>query len=188
MTTRIPAALAPGFLFLYGILRWIDGVDGHRGPGPAWNLGHAFFLAAFVLLAFLMLSVRRRIAVAAPRQRRVAAVATAVALAGAAGFIWVILGDLVPAVRAYAHPPAPVLSLGPLCFQVGALCLLIQLSVARRLPLWSPVLVAIGFGAIGLNLDLLPLGAALVGVGLAPLAAAPVDPAPMTVSRDMVAP
>jgi hypothetical protein len=183
MTTRISAALAPAFLFLYGILRWIDGFDGHRGGGVAWNLGHTFFLISVVLLGLLALGLRHRIVVAAPGQRRLAAIATTVALAGTACFLWVILGDLFPAVRAEAHAPGPVQLLGPVLFQAGVLCLLIQLGVARRLPLWSPVLLAIGFGMIGLNLDLLPLGAALVGVGLAPLASSPQQP----VSRQLVA-
>lgn len=43
---------------------------------------------------------------------------------------------------------------------------------ARRTPAagWSPVLVFAGFLAVGADLDLLPLGALLIGAGLAPLA------------------
>jgi hypothetical protein len=173
MTTRISAALAPAFLFLYGIFRWIDGFDGHRGSGLAWNLGHTCFLISMVLLAVVVLGVRHRVAAAAPGPRPLAAVATTVALAGIACFLWVILGDLFPAVRDSVSLSGAVPTFGPLLFQVGALALLIQLCVARRLPLWSPVLLAVGFGAIGVNLDLLPLGAALVGVALAPLASRP---------------
>jgi hypothetical protein len=59
---------------------------------------------------------------------------------------------------------------GPLLFQAGTLGLMIHLVVARRLPVCPPVTMLLGFVAIAVNLDLLPLGAALIGLGLAPLA------------------
>ena len=55
---------------------------------------------------------------------------------------------------------------------MGALAILIRYVVARRLPVWSPVLVLLGFGAVGVSLDLLAVGALLVAAGLAPLAVA----------------
>jgi hypothetical protein len=55
---------------------------------------------------------------------------------------------------------------------VGLLILLVRLVLARRLPAWSPVAVLVGFAAIGIKLDLLPLGAALVLAALVPLALA----------------
>jgi hypothetical protein len=91
------------------------------------------------------------------------------ALLGAACFLWVILGDLFSSV---AGLPDALQLIGPLLLQVGALTLLTQLVLARprRLPVWSPVLMFAGFLAVGADLDLLPLGALLVGAGLAPLA------------------
>jgi hypothetical protein len=47
---------------------------------------------------------------------------------------------------------------------------LLLLCGLLRLPVWSPVLMFAGFLAVGADLDLLPLGALLVGAGLAPLA------------------
>jgi hypothetical protein len=61
---------------------------------------------------------------------------------------------------------------GPLLFEVGLLALLVQLAVLRprRLPVSSPVLFVGGVVLIGINLDLLPLGAALFWLALAPAA------------------
>jgi hypothetical protein len=167
---RFCALGAPAFLFLYGILRWIDGADGDHGPGVAWNVGHTLFFVAFVLLGILAAGAPRLVPSLAPRQRAFAGVAAAGALSGAACFLWVTLGDLFPGLRDRAPLPGTLETAGPLLFQIGALTLLIQLAVGRRLPASSPVLVFLGFLAIGVNLDLLPLGAALIGVGLAPVA------------------
>ncbi|SCG73126.1 hypothetical protein GA0070609_4802 [Micromonospora echinaurantiaca] len=162
---------APALLLLYGLLRLVDGLDGHRGPGWAWNLGHTFFLVAFVLFAVLLVGLRRLLRAAAPRQRALTMVATTLGLAGAAGFLWVILGDLFPRLSDAAPLPDPAMALGPLLFQVGILTLLVQAATTRPrlLPAWSPALVLLGFLPIAVNLDLLPLGAALILVGLLPL-------------------
>lgn len=53
---------------------------------------------------------------------------------------------------------------------LGMLGLLIQRVLERRLPVWSPVLVGLGFGAIAVSLDLIPVGAIVVLVGLLPIA------------------
>ena len=66
---RVCAVAAPVLLLLYGILRLIDGRDGHRGPGLAWNLGHAMFFLAFVLFGILTVGLRQLVAPTAPWQR-----------------------------------------------------------------------------------------------------------------------
>lgn len=171
--TLVPTAAlgAPTLLLLYGLLRLVDGLDGDHGPGWAWNVGHTLFLVAFVLFAVLLLGLRRLLRRAAPRQRPLTEAATALGLAGAAGFLWVILGDLFPRLSDAASLPDPAMALGPLLFQVGILTLLVQAATARPrlLPGWSPVLVLLGFLPIAVNLDLLPLGAALILGGLLPL-------------------
>lgn len=166
---RLSAVAAPALLLLYGVLRLIDGLDGRRGRGYLWNLGHIAFFLSFVLLAALMVGLRGLVVTAAPRQRELATAAMVAALLGAACFLWVILGDLFSSV---AGLPDALRLIGPLLLQVGALTLLTQLVLARprRLPVWSPVLMFAGFLAVGADLDLLPLGALLVGAGLAPLA------------------
>jgi hypothetical protein len=169
---RFCAVAAPVLLLCYGLLRWVDGRDGQHGPGLAWNVGHTLFFAAFVLLGVLVAAIRPVVVRAAPGQRVIAGVATVAALFGAACFLWVILGDLFAGFHDAVPLPDALELLGPILFQLGALTLLIELVVARprRLPVWAPIAVLVGFGAIGANLDLLPVGAVLIGVGLAPLA------------------
>jgi hypothetical protein len=166
---RFCAVAAPVFLLVYGVLRWWDGRDGHHGPGLPWNLGHAFFFAAFVLLGVLVVAIRGEIV---QRRRALATVAMVVALFGVACFLWVIAGDLSTRFHDAVALPDALELIGPLLFQLGALTLLVLLVLARprRLPPWAPVAVLAGFLAIGANLDLLPLGAILIGAGLAPLA------------------
>jgi hypothetical protein len=173
---RRSAVAAPALLLLYGVLRLIDGLDGHHGRGYLWNLGHTAFFLSFVLLAGLMIAIRAQIAGASPGQRPLATAAMVAALLGAAAFLWVILGDLFAALP---DLPDALQLIGPLLFEIGALTLLGQLVVARppRLPIWSPVLVFAGFLAIALMLDLLPFGALLIGAGLAPLARPALVPA-----------
>ncbi|MEO3782827.1 hypothetical protein ABGB12_05850 [Actinocorallia sp. B10E7] len=170
----IPAATAPVLLLLYGILRLVDGLDGDRGPGLAWNLGHTFFLAAFVLFGVLIVGLRRLVREAAG-SRIVADPATAAGLIGVAGFLWVILCDLFERLEDAAPLPDPLYAAGPLLFQLGLLTLMVQLTAARPrlLPAWSPVLVFLGFLLIAVNLDLLPLGAVFIAGGLFPLVPRP---------------
>jgi hypothetical protein len=94
-------------------------------------------------------------------------------LFGVAGFLWVILGDVFADFRHAAPLPDALEMIGPLLFQIGLLTLLIMLATARpRLPVWSPLLVLVGFLLFAANLDLIPIGALLVLAGLAPMATA----------------
>lgn len=153
----------PLFLLAYGLLRLVDGLDGSHGPGWAWNIGHAFFLVAFLMFGALVW-----------RLRDVSVVAAAAALAGSAAFVWVILSDLFDDLPGL---PDPLMIAGPLLFQVGVLALLTVLAVRRDVPVWSPVLVLVGFVLFMINLDLLPLGALLLLAGLVPLAGRPIPAA-----------
>jgi hypothetical protein len=169
---RFAAVAAPVLLLLYGLLRLVDGLDGAHGPGLAWNLGHTLFFIAFVLLGGLTVGLRQLVPVATARIRALANSATVAGMAGAACFLWVILGDLFPDFDDAVPVPDAVQMTGPLLFQVGTLTLLILLATLRprRLPAWSPVLVLAGFVLFAVNLDLIPVGALLVLAGLAPLA------------------
>jgi hypothetical protein len=153
----------------YGILRWIDGLDGHRKGGPAWNVGHVAFFAAIVLFAVLAVGLRRSVVADAPGRGMLAGVAAGAVLVGAACFLWVIAGDLSGAFRDAAPLPGVLAAAGPALFQAGLLTLLVLLVVARRLPVWSPVLVLVGFVGIAASLDLLPVASLAVAAGLAPL-------------------
>ncbi|MBO0867978.1 MAG: hypothetical protein J2P15_05385 [Micromonosporaceae bacterium] len=169
---RVAAIGAPVLLFLYGVLRLIDGMDGHRGPGFAWNLGHTLFLIAFLLFGSLVVGLRQLVAVPGRPARVVASLATAAGLFGAACFVWGILGDLFARVHDTAPVPGPLAAAGPLVFQVGILGLLVMLVAARprRLPFWTPLLVLGGFLLFAIDLDLIPVGALIVLCGLSPLA------------------
>ncbi|WBB70800.1 hypothetical protein [Micromonospora sp. WMMD812] len=168
---RVASLGAPVLLLLYGILRLLDGLDGGHGPGWAWNVGHTLFFASIALFAVLAVGLRRMLLAATPRLRVLTEVATAAALSGSAAFLWVILGDLVAGLADAAPLPDPLLLVGPLLFQLGLLTLLVQAATVRprRLPRWAPPVVLLGFAAIAVNLDLLPIAGALIFAGLLPL-------------------
>ncbi|GAA3928043.1 hypothetical protein Aau02nite_40420 [Amorphoplanes auranticolor] len=157
-------------MVVYGLLRVVDGLDGDRHNGPAWDVGHVAFFAAIVLFAVLAVALRGLDRPAATAPRVLVEAATVATLFGAVCFLWVITGDLSADFRSAAPLPDALELIGPALFQIGLLILLVRLVLARRLPVWSPVLVLVGFAAIGVNLDLLPLGAVLVLVALLPLA------------------
>jgi hypothetical protein len=165
-STRFAALSGPILLFAYGALRFIDGLDGRRKNGPAWDAGHVCFFIAIVLFAVLAVGVWRAVRANGGAHRYVADVALVATVLGAVAFLWVITGDLFA-----GFPSLPdTLQMGPVFFQVGTLVLLIQRVLERRLPVWSPILVGVGFGAIAVSLDLIPVGATVVLVGLLPIA------------------
>jgi hypothetical protein len=169
---RLSSVVAPALLLLYGVLRYFDGRDGHHDhDGALWRIGHTAFFVSFALLAVLLVGVRPLVAGATPRQRSLTAAAAAAVLLGTAAFLWTALGDLFSSVPSL---PDSLQLVGPLLFEIGALILLVRLVLThpRRLPAWAPVAVFAGFLAIGLDLDLLPLGALAIGAGLIPLSIA----------------
>ncbi|MGC1212143.1 MAG: hypothetical protein WA890_12860 [Micromonospora sp.] len=167
-----PVAVTASLLLLgYGILRLIDGLDGHRDKsGWAWMTGHSLFLLGIVLFAVVMVELRGLLLTTPLRKKALTNVAAGAGVLGAVGFVWVILGDLFPRFADAAPPSDLVLFGGPLLFELGLLTLLVRAVVVRLLPIWAPVAVLVGFVAIAINLDLLPIGAALVFGGLLPLA------------------
>jgi hypothetical protein len=167
---RLCAFAAPALMLVYGLLRVVDGLDGQRHDGPAWDLGHLAFFVAIVLFAVLAVALRGLDRPAARWRRAAVDTATAAVLAGAGCFLWVIAGDLSAGFRSAAPLPDALELAGPLLFQAGMLVLLVRLVLARRLPVWSPIVVLLGFAGIGVNLDLLPVGAVMVLVALLPLA------------------
>ncbi|MFI0780033.1 hypothetical protein [Streptomyces sp. NPDC021212] len=171
-TTRLLSVLIPLLLLSYGVLRLIDGMDGDHGPGVAWNLGHTFFLAAFLLFGAFVVVLRGLIPAATIRMRTAASAAMVTGVFGAGCFVWVILGDLFSGLADSAPLPGPLEFAGPPAFQLGMLALLIMLVAVRpgRLPVWSPALVALSFILIAVSLDLIPLAAVGLMAGFSPLA------------------
>ncbi|WKX69052.1 hypothetical protein [Streptomyces sp. XD-27] len=171
-TTRLLCVLIPLLLLLYGVLRLIDGMDGDHGPGVAWNVGHTFFLVAFLLLGAFVVMLRSLIPAATIRMRTAASAAMVAGVFGAGCFVWVILGDLFSGLAESAPLPGPLEFAGPMAFQLGILTLLIMTASVRPrlLPVWSPALVFVSFILIAVSLDLIPLAAVVLMAGLTPLA------------------
>ncbi|MDI6097137.1 hypothetical protein QLQ12_00755 [Actinoplanes sp. NEAU-A12] len=166
-TVRHLAMEAPVLLLAYGLLRLIDGLDGARGPGLVWTLAHMMFFAAMVLFGVLAAAVRPLVPAGA---RTVATVAAGAVVAGVACFLWVIAGDLSVAFREAAPLPEPLWIAGPLLFSLGLLALLGLLVAARRVPVWSPLLLGAGVAAIIIDIDFLPPAALILLAALSPLA------------------
>ncbi|MER7274370.1 hypothetical protein ABT369_07945 [Dactylosporangium sp. NPDC000244] len=168
---RTGAVAAPVLLFGYGVLRLIDGLDGHRDKGAwMWNTGHVMFFAAMVLLGALAVGARRMLPSRDFGNRLASNLAVIGALAGTAAFLWVIAGDLVPSFADAAPLPGPLSIAGNAVFVLGLVTLLFQLVRAHRLPAWSPVAVLFAFLLIPVSLDLIPAAAVLLAAGLLPLA------------------
>lgn len=207
---RIAFHLAPALMAVYGVVRLVDGRDGQHGPGPAWTIGHLFFLGSLLLYGAVIAGLRHRILAAegGGRPRRITAgVLIAVAGIGLAAFVRVAVLDIVVGLKAadaaeksalsdrYADVPAilpqPFYEIGPVLFMAGLVAMLVQYAIAgpRRGPgaALSPVLVLVGFVGITANMDLLPVGAALIWFALVStgsataLSAAP-EPATASVS------
>lgn len=174
---RSMTVAAPLLLLAYGICRWFDGRDGDRGDGWAWNVGHVCFLLSVLLFTVLAVTLRR-----VSNHRAVATAALVAVVTGAACFTWVIIGDLFDAFRREWPLPDPLGAIGPSLFTLGMLTLLVSEVVARRLAWWSPVLFLLGFVAISVDLDWLPVAAVLITSATVPLAR-PVAAAPSRVTR-----
>ncbi|MFI1994031.1 hypothetical protein [Actinoplanes sp. NPDC020271] len=162
---RRTALAAPVLLLLYGMLRFADGLDGHRGPGLLWNAGHVAFFAAMALFGVLAAGVREQF----PPHHRVATVATGMTFAGVLCFLWVIAGDLSTTLRHDAPIPDVLETVGPMLFPLGVLILFGLLVAGRRLPVWTPLLFGAGIAAITVDLDLLPFAALGIFAALTPL-------------------
>ncbi|MFI5799185.1 hypothetical protein [Streptomyces sp. NPDC051677] len=168
---RVPAVAAPALLFLYGVLRLVDGLEGEHGPGVAWNVGHSLFLVGFVMFGVLLVGVRRLVSADPPWARSVADFSVGAGLFGVACFLWVTLCDLFTRLDETAPPPRALETFGPLAFPLGLLTLLAVLATVRpRLLRWDrPLLALAGFLVFMTDLDLFPIGALFLMAGLAPL-------------------
>jgi hypothetical protein len=184
---RASFVAAPAFLLLYAIAHWSDGLDGTYGPGLAWTVGHVMFLLGLLAFGVVILGLFRRARLGTTTRRVVTTVAVIAGLLGLIVFIRVPVIDIITGLRATDHaamdpissqlndyPSAaitPFYNIGPLLFQLGLLALMLQLAVfkPRQLPWWSPIVLLVGFLVLGFRLDLLPLGAILIGIALVPL-------------------
>ncbi|NUT42169.1 MAG: hypothetical protein HOV86_19515 [Thermoactinospora sp.] len=175
---RTPFVLAPALVTAYGLIRLLDGLDGARGPGVLWTLGHLAFLVALALFVPVFLAMRSALG------RTTAATVTVVAgfagiAAAAAQFVIDIAVGLMAAgkaemsalfdqVQSVPGVVPVVYAFGPVLFYLALLALAVQLAVARRVPVWSPVAVAVSVVLPIVSLDLLPLAGILMLVAFVP--------------------
>lgn len=183
-TMSVASRTAPALLFIYGILTIIDGRDGEYGPGFAYTAGHFLFLAGLLLFAPVLIGLRRMVPASSTAARVGASALLGVSFAGLFSFLRIAIKDIVVGVRGTSNEhmdvlsdkydsvlgflPAPYLELGPVLLQLGLIGLVILLAAKRprHLPVWSPVLIFLGFAVMSAELNLLPIGAVLLAGGM----------------------
>lgn len=174
------ALLAPLVLFAHGIVDWVDGLDQLGKPGALDELGGlggivrareqgALTVAAGILLvaavggfAWLTAALGRRL------EHLPAAVPSALLAAfgaGATAAVWLghvsgLLGPDLPAALTWGGPALTAVAFG---------LVLVAVTVEGRLPLGSLALAALAAGVLLLPWGLVPLGALLLLIALAPL-------------------
>lgn len=172
MNPRVAYVAAPLLTLAYGLLRIIDGLDGVRGPGAAWTMGHVAFLLALLFWVPVTRDLRRRL-----NQAPVPTAFSAIAFAGAAALTAQFAVDIVAGLRAADHAAMSaqfqhvqsipgvtpiVYTVGPSLFYIGLSALVIHLALVRQTKPWTPVLFVTGSILPLLDKDLLPLGALFI--------------------------
>lgn len=170
MNARIPFIAAPVLMFGYGIIRILDGLDGERGPGPAWTIGHLVFVAAMVMFLLVFRHLHRLAG-----GDTLSTVTLVVAAVGAVALIGQFGVDIVSGLLADTHAQMaansrtvhgnPLVALaiydvGPYLFYAGQFVLVLQLALTRRIAGWTPVLLLVDLVMPLVDKDLIPIGAA----------------------------
>ncbi|MEV7396283.1 hypothetical protein [Aeromicrobium sp. NPDC092404] len=164
---RSAALVAPLLLLTYGVLRLAT----DESRSPVRDVGQGFMLAALTCFGVLLVGLRR--AVRAPSVRRATATTTmtVLGLVGVAVLLLLALDEAFPSADgAFPLPDRPN-DVGPVLLLMGLSGLLVDVTIhePHRMPAWSPVAVAAGFGAMALKPDLSTLAAMLLLAGLLPL-------------------
>ncbi|MFD5752899.1 hypothetical protein [Streptomyces sp. NPDC127033] len=177
MDKAVAFTAAPLLVIVYASARFLDGLDGERGPGPAWTTGHLAFLAALLLFVPVLLELRR-LAGRGP----FATVTAVVGLVGAVCSVAQISVDLVvgslaadheamrgmfAGVRSVPGVDVVVYLVGPVLLYLGLLVLYCHLAVVRAVPVWRAVAVVLAVLVSLLGLDALPAVGLLLYAGLA---------------------
>ncbi|MGW1892490.1 hypothetical protein ACWCP6_19975 [Streptomyces sp. NPDC002004] len=177
MTKFSAFTIAPLLVTVYAGFRVLDGLDGERGPGPAWTAGHLAFLAALILFVPVFLELRR-LAGRGP-------FATATAVVGLVGAVCsmaqisvdIVVGALAADHEAMRRMFADVQSVpgvhlvvyiaGPVLLYLGLLVMFCRLALARAVPVWRAAAVVLAVLVSLLGLDALPAVGLLLCAGLA---------------------
>lgn len=156
------ALYAPLLLWAHGILAWVDGLDNHRGSGVPWAASGLALVAAVTALTFLAAELGERTGRGPLAFASVVATAFGAGAVGATtlGRLLGVLTDELPAVLSVG---------GPVLVGLGLAVMLARLVTLGRMPLGSALLAGLGAALVAAPLELLPLGALLLVVALAPL-------------------
>ncbi|MBF9128693.1 hypothetical protein I0C86_06775, partial [Plantactinospora sp. S1510] len=179
MNVRTAFITAPLLTLAYGVIRILDGLDGSRGPGIAWTVGHLAFIAALALFVSTFWQMRDL----AARSRTATALA-AIGTAGIAvlviqfgidlvvGFISTDRAEMATHFERIQSVPGVSLAIydgGPFLFYLAQLAIVVLLAVTRRVKVWTPVLVALDLALPFVDKDLIPVGAVFLLVSFIPL-------------------
>ncbi len=156
------ALFGPLLLFVHGILGWLDGPDARPGTSSVAVVAGLTLVAAVVALA--LLAARLGAQTGGGVLATVAVVASAFG-AGAVGAVTVgrMLGYLGEDL------PTALTAGGPILIAVGLGLLLYRLDLAGRVPTSAVALTLLGAAIVAMPWGLLPLGALLLLLGLAPV-------------------
>jgi multisubunit Na+/H+ antiporter MnhB subunit len=170
MNARIPFIAAPVLMFGYGVIRILDGLDGERGPGPAWTVGHLVFIAAMGMFLLVFRHLHRLAG-----RDTLSTVTLVVAAVGAVALIGQFGVDIVSGLLADDHARMAEISrnvhdnplvalaiydVGPYLFYAGQFVLVLQLALTRRIAGWTPLLLLADLAMPLVDKDLIPIGAA----------------------------
>ena len=157
------ALFGPLLLFVHGILSWVDGREAE--PGTSWVavLAGLSLVAAVVALALLTARLGEQAGTGA--LTTIAVVASAF---GAGGVGSVTVGRMLGLLG--EDLPTALTAGGPALVAIGLGLLLHRLVLAGRVPTSAVGLALLGAAIVAMPWGLLPLGALVLLVGLAPVA------------------
>lgn len=159
----VPALFGPLLLFVHGILGWVDGRD--TGPGTSWVAVLAGLALVAGVVALALLAARLGEQLGRGALVTVAVVGSAFG-AGAVGAVTVgrLLGYFGEGL------PAALTAGGPVLLAIGLGLLLYRLLLAGRVPASAVAVAVLGAAIVAMPWGLLPLGALVLLMGLAPVA------------------
>ncbi|MFD1536885.1 hypothetical protein [Nonomuraea guangzhouensis] len=179
MKNRTALIAAPLLVLAYGVLRIVDGLDGVRGPGVAWTVGHLAFLGALTLFVPIFWEMRSMLGRSAVASTALVAGVVGIGCAAAQFTIDIIVGFLAAdhdamspmfeQVQAVPGVSLAVYSAGPILFYVAQLAFAALLAGHRMVKVWVPVAVLAEIVLSAVNKDLIPVGAVLLFVSFLPL-------------------
>ena len=179
MKNRTALIAAPLLVLAYGVLRIADGLDGVRGPGLAWTVGHLAFLGALTLFIPIFWEMRRMLGRSAVATATLVAGVVGIGCAAAQFTIDIIVGFLAAdhdamspmfeQVQAVPGVSVAVYSVGPILFYVAQLAFAALLAGHRLVKFWVPVAVLAEIVLSVVSKDLIPVGAVLLFVSFLPL-------------------